>query len=106
MADRRIRYTFLKDDRIPSYKISFVLSGLSAAVLVACVIAAFILNGKGGTLLGAAGLVSMVLAAAAFIAGIVSLSGHRDSQRAASFSTISAGVLVIIWAGILMLGFH
>lgn len=91
---------------MPSSRISLIISAISAALLVITILIAFVVQGQGDITLGALGLVAAIFALIAFWVGMRSLSRREGDPREAALSAIVAGLLVIIWGALILLGIH
>ena len=104
MAVKRPRYTFLKDESAPHFKAALIMAGISLAVLAVLVTAAATMTGGIGVIGGAAGLAAMLTAWYAFAVSMKELAGRPVCVRLAVISSVSTGVLSIVWLALLLSG--
>jgi len=97
------RYTFIKKIA-PAAKESMILSTISLACFLVDIILSFIFGGSGGPLLGAIGLFAMLTAMYGFYLGLRAIADRGTNYRITAFGTIYAGVMCIIWLGMVFLG--
>ena len=89
---------------MPRANASLVFSGLSLAILLILILVAFILEGKGGLVLGAVGLVGALFALYAFIIGMIALARRESRYRLCVTATITSGLMMIIWLTVFLNG--
>ncbi len=97
-------YSFLEPGDMPRANASLVFSGLSLAILLILILVAFILEGKGGLVLGAVGLVGALFALYAFIIGMIALARRESRYRLCVTATITSGLMMIIWLTVFLNG--
>lgn len=97
------RYTFIQKVA-PAAKESMILSTISLVAFLVDVIWSFARGGAGGPVLGAIGLFAMLTAMYGFYLGIRAVTDRGTNYRITALGTIYAGVMCIIWIGMVFLG--
>ncbi len=97
-------YTFLEPGDMPRANAAILFSGLSLAILLITILAAFFLGGKGGMILGAAGLAGALFALYAFVIGMIALARRESRYRLCVVSAIVSGLMMIIWLTVFLNG--
>ena len=104
MKKQEDTYSFLEPGDMPRANASLVFSGLSLAVLLITILVASVLEGKGGQVLGAAGLVGALFALYAFIIGMRALARRESRYRLCVTAAITSGLMMIIWLTVFLNG--
>ena len=81
---------------MPRANASILFSGLSLAILLITILAAFLMGGQGGLILGAAGLTGALFALYGFVIGMIA--------RLCVVSAIVSGLMMIIWLTVFLNG--
>jgi len=97
-------YSFLEPGDMPRANASIVFSGLSLGILLITILVASVLEGKGGLVLGAAGLVGALFALYAFIIGMLALARRESRYRLCVAASIISGLMMIIWLTVFLNG--
>ena len=97
------RYSFIQK-MAPAARESIVLSSVSLGIFLVDIILSFAFQGKGGPVLGALGLFAMLTAIYGFYLGIRAITDRGTNYRITAIGTIYAGVMCIIWIGMVFLG--
>jgi hypothetical protein len=101
---KKYKYSFTQKNESKEGLEALILSGLSfAAFLVLCILA-FAFSGEGGTVLGAVGLVAMLMALYGAYLGLKGLAGRTVKKRYAASGTICAGIMSIVWLAVFLVG--
>ena len=101
---KKYKYSFTSGNGANEGLEALVLSGVSFAAFLVLIIISFALSGEGGAVLGAVGLVAMLLAMYGCYLGLKGLSARRSRPRFAAIGTISAGVVSILWLALFFVG--
>ncbi|MCR4751411.1 MAG: hypothetical protein K5852_03860 [Eubacterium sp.] len=97
-------YTFLEPGDMPRANASILFSGLSLAILLITILAAFLMGGQGGLILGAVGLTGALFALYAFVIGMIALARRESRYRLCVVSAIVSGLMMIIWLTVFLNG--
>ena len=97
-------YSFLEPGDMPHANASIVFSGLSLGILLITILVASVLEGNGGPVLGAAGLVGALFALYAFIIGMLALARRESRYRLCVAASIISGLMMIIWLTVFLNG--
>lgn len=101
---KRYRYSFTKKKEAGKGKLSVGLAAGSALLFVTAVVAAFLLEGKLGFLVGGVGLFATLLSVYGFIMGLRSFSEENRSHKTSIIGSITNGVIMIVWLGVFLTG--
>ena len=101
---KKYKYSFTRDHEAKEGLEALVLSGISFAAFIVLAIISFAFSGNGGAVLGAAGLVAMLLAVYGCYLGLKGLAEKNTGHRFAAIGTIFAGVMSIIWLALFLVG--
>ena len=97
-------YSFLEPGDMPRANASLIFSGLSLAILLIMIFVAAVLEGQGGPVMGAAGLVGALFALYAFIIGMIALAKRESRYRLCVVAAITSGLMMIIWLTVFLNG--
>ena len=97
-------YSFLEPGDLPRANASLIFSGLSLAILLIMIFVAFVMEGQGGLVLGAAVLVGALFALYAFIIGMIALAKRESRYRLCVVAAITSGLMMIIWLTVFLNG--
>ena len=89
---------------MPRANASILFSGLSLAILLITILAAFLMGGQGGLILGAAGLTGALFALYGFVIGMIALARRESRYRLCVVSAILSGLMMIIWLTVFLNG--
>jgi len=99
---KKQRYSFIK--RIsPGAREATLMSTVSLGILILTLVLSFAFGGKAGLYIGALGLVGMLTAFYGLYLGMKALS-DIGMYKFTAFGTVFAGIMSIIWLGMLVLG--
>ena len=103
MAENQ-RFRVIQKPMAKGAKASIVFAIVSAAVMLASIIASFLLEGKGEHILGAIGFAAILLALYGFILGLKGLNEKKAAHRLSFIGTVASGLAVILWLAIFFVG--
>jgi hypothetical protein len=101
---KRVKYSFTGKKQAKGGLEAIWLAGISFAAFLILVLASFACSGRGGTVLGAFGLLAMILSAYGFCLGLRGLDERNVSRRYATIGTIAAGSVSILWLAVFLAG--
>ncbi|MCC6094779.1 MAG: hypothetical protein LIV24_07170 [Eubacterium sp.] len=103
---KQVKYTFIEKEKVTDARVSLTLSVISLLILIVTIGISFLVQAKGGIILGAAGLIAMLFAFYGFYLGMRALSAKKENTARATLSALISGVMSILWAILLLLGIH
>ncbi|MGN0361307.1 MAG: hypothetical protein ACI4ET_00540 [Bilifractor sp.] len=103
---KQVKYTFIEKEKVTDTRVSLTLSVISLLVMIVTIGISFLVQAKGGIVLGAAGLIAMLFAFYGFFLGMRALSERKEGVKRTTLSALLSGVMSILWAILLLLGIH
>ena len=102
---RRYRYAFAKKREAQQGKLSAVLAAVSLVLFVTAVLlAAYMLGGKFGFIIGGVCLFAALLSAYGFVMGLMSFSDEECMHRTSVVGSILNGVITVGWLVFFLMG--
>lgn len=101
---KRFKYTSRIKPETQSGMAATVMAVISALLLVAAIIVAFVFKGAGGNYLGAIGLTGLLLAVVGFFIGLKSFSEKEKSHRFSTIAGMANGIIAVIWLALYLVG--
>lgn len=101
---KRKQYHFLKKKEAPEAKLSIIFSSVSLVAMAVLFLVSLGYKGKGSEVLGAVGLVALLLAYYAFYLGLQVLRQRKPEYRLPAFAAIYSGLLSLAWTALFLWG--
>lgn len=101
---KRYRYAFARQKEAEKGIWSAALAGLSLLMFFLAVLVSFLMNGKGGTVVGGLCIFAMLTSIYGFIQGLRSFSEEKRSHTSSIAGSIANGVIMVMWLGMFLLG--
>ena len=101
---KRFRYTSRFRPEAHGGVAAFLMAAISALLFLVAVVISYIHIGQGGIVLGAIGLVGLLLAVVGFFIGINSFSEKERSHRFSTLASIANGIIAVVWLGLYLVG--
>ncbi len=101
---KKYKYSFTQKNESKEGLEALIFAGISFASFLILSILSFAFLGGGGTVLGAVGLVAMLLALYGCYLGLKGLARRGMRKRYAASGTICAGVVAILWLAVFLVG--
>lgn len=101
---RRYRYAFVKKKEARKGKLSIGLATVSLLLFGTAVMAAFLLEGELGFIIGGICLCAALLSIYGFIMGLSGFSEGNRNHRTCIIGSIANGIIMVGWLGIFLMG--
>ena len=101
---KRFKYTSRLRPETQGGTAAILMAAISAFLFMIAVVISYIYKGEGGNLLGAIGLVGLLLSIVGFGIGIKSFSEKEKSHRFSTIASIANGIIAVIWLALYLVG--
>ena len=101
---KKYKYSFTRKNEAKGGREAVILSAVSLALFLVLIVVSFCYAGEGGPILGAVGLVAMLLALYGCYLGLKGLVEKDTGHRLSAIGTICAGVMSIVWLALFLVG--
>jgi len=101
---KRFKYTSRIKPETQGGMAATLMAIISISLLVVAVIISYAFSGAGGNLLGAIGLVGLLLAVVGFFIGIKSFAEKGKSHRYSTIASMANGIIAVVWLALYLVG--
>ena len=101
---KRFKYTSQLKPETQGGMASFLMAIISVFLFIVAVVISFIFKGQGGNILGAIGIVGLLMALTGFVIGIKSFYDKEKSHRYSTIASMVNGIVAVIWLALYLVG--
>ena len=101
---KRFKYTSRIKPEAKGGMAALLMAALSIFLLLIAVIISYVFLGQGGDLLGAIGLVGLLLSVVGFFIGIKSFAEKEKSHRYSTIASMANGIIAVVWLALYLVG--